>query len=144
MSKDVLPARSQCRVKCSTDFETVQARQNVIFSPYPADSELEMLDSLLQVKLGNRGVHVVVSNPTDQPITLKKGTVLGSVESISAMVPVGPPLQKVSDPHVSNGAMFSEQVDVNVVGQEEQPVDILSQIAASGYPFSNRFVASDR
>ena len=67
VKKMVLPARSRCRVKCRTEFGTSQSRQNVLFTPYPVDSDLEVSDSVVQVKLGNRGMHVVVSNPTNHP-----------------------------------------------------------------------------
>jgi hypothetical protein len=77
-------------VKCFTDFEIAQARRNVIFTAYPSDVESELSDSVVEVKLGNRGVHVVVSNPTNFPLTLEKRTILGCVESVAAMVPVLP------------------------------------------------------
>ena len=86
----VLPANSRCRVKCRSSFEASDLRQNVVFTAYPSDSELEVSDSVLLAKLGRKSVHVVVSNPTNQPVVLEKGAVLGSIESLAAIIPVGP------------------------------------------------------
>ena len=38
---------------------------------------------------GKRNVNVVVTNPTNSPVVIKKGLILGSVESVSAVVPLG-------------------------------------------------------
>ena len=42
------------------------------------------------MKLGKRSVNVVISNPTNSPITLEKGHILGAVESVSAIIPISP------------------------------------------------------
>ena len=89
-SKTVLPPNTRCRVKCRTRFEASEPKQNVAFTPNPSDTEIEMNESLIQVKLGKRNTHVVVTNPTNHPITLDRGLVLGSVESVSAIIPIGP------------------------------------------------------
>ena len=129
VKKMVLPARSRCRVKCRTEFGTSQSRQNVLFTPYPVDSDLEVSDSVVQVKLGNRGVHVVVSNPTNHPITLERGVVLGSVESISAMIPVGPSSEVSSE--VSDKDTSQSNVHVNSVSTDEGPPVDLSHVDLS-------------
>ena len=86
----VLPPNSPYRVKCRSAFEASDLSQNVVFTAYPSDSDLEVSDSVLIAKLGKKSVHVVVSNPTNQPVALEKGVVLGTVESLAAIVPVGP------------------------------------------------------
>ena len=60
-----VPANSQCRVKCRTKFEVSEPKQNVTFTPYPLDREFETSDSVVEMKLGKRSVHVVVRNPTN-------------------------------------------------------------------------------
>ncbi len=90
MEKTVIPAHSRYRIKCRTDFEASEVKQNVLFTPYPMDGDLELSDLVAQVKIGRRNVHVVVTNPTNREITLEKGTVLGSVESVSAIIPILP------------------------------------------------------
>ena len=84
----VIPPNARSRVKCRTGFRSAEEKQNVIFSPYPMDRELEMSDSVLQIKPGQSRVHVVVTNPTNHPMSLEKGLVLGSVESLSAVIPI--------------------------------------------------------
>ena len=88
--RTIVPPNSRCRVKCRSNFETAQGRENVAFTPYPADTELEISESVVQVMLGRKTVHVVVSNPTNQPITVEKGMVLGTIEAVSAVIPIGP------------------------------------------------------
>ena len=78
---------SKFSLPCCTNFQTSEEKQNVAFIPYPADTELEFSDSVVQVKLGSRNVHVVVSNPTNQPVILEKRLVLGSIETVSAIIP---------------------------------------------------------
>ena len=85
-----VPPNSRCRVKCSTKFEVSEPKQNVVFTPYPSDKEYESSDMLVQMKFGKRVVDVVVSNPTNRSITLEKGFVLGSIESVAAIIPVEP------------------------------------------------------
>ena len=40
--------------------------------PYPADTEVEISTSLIQVKLGQKTILVLVSHSTNQPITVEK------------------------------------------------------------------------
>ncbi len=94
IEKTVIPAKSRCRIKCRTEFEASELKQNVLFTPHPMDSELELSDSVVQVKLGRRNMHVVVSNLTNKDITLERGTVLGSVENVSAIIPILLPEEK--------------------------------------------------
>ena len=121
--RTIIPASSRCRVKCRTKFETSGTRQNVIFTPFPADSEIELSDSVVQVQLGKRTVHVVVSNPTNYPLTLEKGCVLGAIESLSALIPVGPKVDSQSD--------VSGQAQVLSVEVDEKPSVDLSVVDLS-------------
>ena len=94
VGKTVIPAKTRYRIKCRTDFEASQVKQNVLFSPHPVDGDLELSDSVVHVKLGSKSVHVVVANPTNKEIVLEKGTVLGSIECVSAIVPIQPSGEK--------------------------------------------------
>ena len=90
VSRDVIvPPQSRCRVDCRTRFEAPVDCQNLLFTPYPSDMEFELSESVVRLKRGKRKVHVVVTNPTNSPLSLKKGLVLGSVESVAAVVPLG-------------------------------------------------------
>ena len=102
--RTVVPANSRCRVKCRTRFETSESKQNVTFTSYPSDGELEIPDSVVQVKMGKRCVNVVVTNPTNRPVTLEKGWVLGSVEAVSAIIPLGPEADDATKRKANNGA----------------------------------------
>ena len=90
MKKTVVPAHSRCRIRCHTSFRTEDTHQNVLFSPNILDSELEFAESVAQVKRGRSTINVVVSNPTNQPYVLRKGLALGSIEAVSAVIPVMP------------------------------------------------------
>ena len=90
VSRDVtVPPQSRCRVDCRTRYNSLEDRQTLLFSPYPSDMEFELSESVVHLKRGKRKVHVVVTNPTNAPMSLKKGLILGSVESVSAVVPLG-------------------------------------------------------
>ena len=129
----LLPPNARVRVKCNTKFTTSEVKQNAIFTPYPRDSELEMAESVVEVKMGRRKVNVVVTNPTNQPITLEKGTVLGSVESFSAVIPIHPKEEELSKqkPKAEEGAINSvlavdkewlPPVDLSHLSEEERKI----------------------
>ena len=90
LSKTVLPPHSRCKIRCHTNFQTADDKQSVLFSPNLLDSELEFTESVAQVKRGKPIVNIVVSNPTNQSYVLRKGLVLGSVEAVSAVIPLMP------------------------------------------------------
>ena len=57
-------------------------------SPILLDMELELAESVAMVRIGRANIHVVVSNPTDEPIVLSKNVPLVSVEPVSAVIPL--------------------------------------------------------
>ena len=126
-----LPPRSRCRVDCRTHYVAAGSCENLVFSPYPLDMELEMSESVVKLKRGKRSVQVVVSNPTNTPMVLNKGLVLGSVESVSAIVPLG-----------SGVDHNSEAVEVNNVNicEVETPVADIA-VDLSHLPEDQRAVA---
>jgi hypothetical protein len=83
-----IPPQSRCRVDGRTRFDSSGTRQNLIFTPYPSDTELEMLESVVQLKSGKRNVHVVVTNPTKFPVSEERLCV-GFSGKVSAVVPLG-------------------------------------------------------
>ena len=116
MSKTVIPAHSRCKVRCHTDFQTDEAKQNVLFSPNILDSQLEFMELVVEVKRGKSTVNVVVANPTNQSYVLEKGLVLGAVEAVSAVIPVAPKKEKTQ-----NKKAAVQQVEAEVgEGQEER------------------------
>ena len=72
------------RKKLSEPVESVTCTPNIL------DSELELEEIVTKVKLGRTYSHVVVTNPTNSTLILDKGIVLGSIEAISAVVPISP------------------------------------------------------
>ena len=124
--KTVIPANTRCRVKCRTRFDTAEERQNVLFSPHPLDSELEMTDSVVQIKMGKRKVHVMVTNPSNMPVTLDRGAVLGSIQPVSAMVPIGVDDTVSHDP----GHAATVRAHVQSVQVKEMPEIDLSHLSA--------------
>ena len=90
-----VPAHTRCRIKCKTKLVVSDYKQSVIFSPEVMDNELELTDSIAQVSLGKTPyVNVVVVNPTSVSMSIPKGTVLGSVENVCAVVPISPKPEK--------------------------------------------------
>ena len=116
--ENVIPANSRYKVKCKTGYRTSTSEESVMFSPNVLDSELDISESVTKVKLGRGCVHVVVSNPTDNPVVLGKGVTLGSIEAISAVIPIMPS---------ETGDDKPVQVDSVEVGIEDSwlpPVDL--------------------
>ena len=86
-----LPPHSRCRVKCRTKLAATTPNETVIFSPEMLETELEMTESVSTIHLGRTPtVHVIVTNPTNQEKVIHKGMVLGSVETVSSVVPIAP------------------------------------------------------
>ena len=129
----MIPGNSRYRVKCRTTYETSQDCENVVFTPYPADTELELADAVVKVKRGKRSVNVVVSNPTNQPITLEKGSIIGSVEALSAIIPVGPNEEDLSQRTSARCKMSSPDSSIAVnsveVEAKEYPKVDLSHLS---------------
>ena len=130
-SKTVLPPNTQCMIKCRTDFKTDEQKQSVLFSPNIFDSEVEFVESVAEVKFGRPSINVVVSNPTNKPFVIKKGLVLGSVEAVSAVVPVMPRVKKTSkkkraakveEVQVESGERWLPEVDLSHLTDEQREI----------------------
>ena len=133
-NKTVIPANSKCRIKCRTKFEVSQPTQNLVFTANPTDQEFEVSDSVVLMKLGKRSVNVVVSNPTNSPITLAKGYTLGAVESVSAIIPISPAENVPSEEknHTSSPESPAEpvsKVNINKVEAKTTPMFDLSHLS---------------
>ena len=87
---NVLPPNSRCSIKCKTNYRASEPEESVMFSPNALDSEVEMEEIVTKVKLGRTHTHVVVTNPTNSHVLIDKGTVLGSIEAVSAVIPLMP------------------------------------------------------
>ena len=85
-----VPANSRCKIKCSTRYRASEPVESVMFTPNPMDSELVFSESIIRAKLGRGHVSVVVQNPTNSEIVLDKGVTLGSIEIVSAVIPLMP------------------------------------------------------
>ena len=91
IDKTLLPPNSRCRVKCKTGLKTSEKEQAVLFTPELLDSELECEESISKLKIGRTSfITVMVSNPTNSEKWIEKNVVLGSVENISAVIPIFP------------------------------------------------------
>ena len=129
-TKLTVPANSRCRVKCRTRVAAVESKQSVLFTPEVLSNGLEMTDSVSRIHLGRTSsIHVVVVNSSDEDKVIPKGCVLGSVEMVSSVVPVGP------RPKVEVNAVDVDADRVPVVGESEESLaDPLSQLDLSHLP----------
>ncbi len=96
----IVPANSRCRIKCRTKYRASELEESVMFSPNPLDTELELEELVTKVKLGRGHTQIVVKNPTNGPLVLDKGIVLGSIEAVSAVIPIMPAEEPVVEPDV--------------------------------------------
>ena len=89
--KTIIPPHARCRIKCKSDFIATEAEVSVLFSPNVLIEEMEVHESVSKVHLGRSSyIYVVVVNPTSGEKMVDKGMVLGSVEAISAVIPIFP------------------------------------------------------
>ena len=112
-ARTVIPPHTRCRLKCKTGFEVSEMEENVMFSPdLVLDSELEFQDSVSQLKIGRTPyIHVVVSNPTSVEHVIEKGVVVGSVETVSAVIPIHPKEEQEQETFVSSVGVKTETVE---------------------------------
>ena len=90
-ARTVIPPHSRCRVKCKTGgMKSPEPEQSILFSPNILDSELEYSESVSTLKMGKAYVNIVVTNPTNVAKVIKKGTCLGDLEVVSAVIPIVP------------------------------------------------------
>ena len=130
LSKVVLPPHSRCKIRCRTSFQTDEPKQNLLFSPNILDSELEFVESVVDVKRGNPNINIVVSNPTNQPYVLRKGLSVGVVEAVSAVIPVMPSKSKKLAANVNQvDAEPSENVEAEPSDQKWLPNVDLSHLS---------------
>ena len=114
-ARTVIPPHTRCRVKCKTGLSCSSAEESVVFSPDLLDSELEFQESVASLRLGRTPyVNVVVSNPTNVEKVIPKGVVLGTVEPVSAVMPIFPK----DDIKLSGGARGGSSGFVNEVDAE--------------------------
>ena len=88
--KVTVPANCRYKLKCKTAFRASDPEESVLFTPHPMDSELVLDESVTKAKLGRGHVHVVVNNPTNNPIVIGRGVTIGSISSVSAVIPLMP------------------------------------------------------
>ena len=139
-AKDVvIPANCRFKVKCRTGYRASEPEESVLFSPSVLDHEmglsesevelkrgyvpvgdhvLEVSESVTKAKLGRGYIHVVVSNPTNNPILLEKGVTLGSIEAVSAVIPLMP------KDHVVEPTLINAVEAVDELGPWLPPVDL--------------------
>lgn len=91
----VLPPHSRCRIKCRVKIPASTPNQSVAFTCREFENELQLTDSVSQIHLGKTpSVQVVVVNPTNEKMVIAKNTILGSVETVSAVIPISPKAEK--------------------------------------------------
>ena len=86
-----VPASSRIQIKCRVKTSCDDTEQTVYFSPNisESDEELTFSETVCKLKRGHTN-HVVVDvmNLSNKEKVLKKGTVIGSVHSVSAVIPM--------------------------------------------------------
>jgi len=90
-----IPANSIYRVSCRIRVPIVNStKRSVLFTPLVTgaeqfDNNLQIRESLVHVQQGKaQFTKIAIVNPTNHDIVLKKGTVIGSLLSISAAIPL--------------------------------------------------------
>ena len=117
----VVPAGHKKQVRCRLKATGGEEEQAVYFSPkVSGDDELYFLETVSQLRRGRTNyVYVEVMNETCKNKVLKKGSVIGSVHSVSAVIPMvkspdaGSFGVKVAGVHASVGTVAADDVDVN-------------------------------
>ena len=120
--QNVIPANSRFKVKCRTKYRASEPIESVLFTPNVLENELELTETVTRAKLGRGYVHVVVVNPTNNPLVLEKGVVLGSIEAVSAVIPLMP-----SDLTSESGVESAEVLSLST----QEPVDTKEQVSSS-------------
>ena len=80
------------------------------------DSELVLEESVTKAKLGRGHVHVVANNPTNNPIVIERGITIGSISSISAVIPLMP--SEAKNPECASDEVQVGSLDAEVGGEE--------------------------
>jgi hypothetical protein len=99
----IVPANSRCQVKCRTKYRASEVEESVMFTPNPIDTELELEEIVTKMKLGRGHTQIMVRNPTNFPVVLDKGVTIGSIEAVSAVIPLMPNDVNVEGDVVSRG-----------------------------------------
>ena len=139
MVRTVIPPHTQCRIKCKTGLMCSEVEETVLFSPDLLDSELEFQESIGTIKQGRTPyIHIVVCNPTSVQKVIDKGVVVGSVESISAVMPIFPKSEIKTEveeeiPTKSDSEAWLPEVDLSHLSEERRKVveDMLKDVSAA-------------
>ena len=87
-----IPANSFVYIKCKSKFLFDEQEKAVLFSPIVdgnLDNELNIWESFERIKKGKTPyVHVRVENPNSEGYHLSKGTIMGTVHNVSAVIPL--------------------------------------------------------
>ena len=86
-----LVAQTSSVIKCKVKVPVTEVEKSVLFSPEIAinDNDLYYFENLSSVKRGrNQHVYVNVINPTKEDIHLRKGALIGTLFSVSAVLPI--------------------------------------------------------
>ena len=86
----VVPAGHQRQVRCRVKVDAVGDDQSVYFSPkLSGDDDFTFLETVSQLRRGRTNyVYVEVMNESGEEKVLKKGSLLGSIHSVSAVIPM--------------------------------------------------------
>ncbi len=123
-----VPAGHRRQVKCVVRDRCDEDEQTVYFSPKLNidDEDLEFLETVTTLRRGRTNhVFVEVMNKTNHDMVLSKGSVMGSIHSVSAVVPMMKAYWdggKVENPVVS-ASIDSCDARVNAVGENDDDDD---------------------
>ena len=110
----------KCRLRCPLNTDV----QNICFQPTPLlIGNVDLLESVVQLRRGRTNyVFVDVLNSSNQPQRLGKGTVLGSVHCVEAVVPMPKVLSDQVQVPVGKSASVSQMSAVD--GEEVDKFDL--------------------
>ena len=125
-----VPAGCKVRMRCRVKAQGNDDEQTVYFSPRipEGDSELEFNESISRLKRGKTNyVYVDVINSSRMNRTVKKGEVIGSIHSVSAVIPMTRPFE-VSPPKMQEAVVNSIEEDCEENAEDWMPEVDLSHL----------------
>ena len=88
----IIPANSRYRLKCKSKVHVEEREKSILFSPLSEgdfDNDLLLRESFSTVKKGKTPfITIDLVNPTNHDITIRKGAVIGTAHSVSAVIPL--------------------------------------------------------
>ena len=124
----VISSKSFVRVKCKANVEFEAKEKSLIFQPLvepQVDEALEIKESYEVLKKGRtKHVFILISNPSDRDIVLRRGDVLGTLHNVSAVIPLPIPtdiqVNEISQEVTNENEKWQPKIDLPDLTEEQQ------------------------